>query len=285
MSLIHLPPSASAEEAAACVRENGYVIIDNLASPDDLERIHQELQSHYERGQFGDSEISGTLSKRTGSLIARSPTARKLIMNELVLAAVAHCLPDRFQIGLTEMISLSPGAQAQFLHRDEGVHGSYPFSSDYELMISTLWAASDFTEEMGATRLAPGSHKLPPNLKFTHADTVAAAMPKGSVLIFSGKLYHGGGENRSQRVRRAMNVDFICSWLRQMENQYLSCPPEIARTLPPDLLKLMGYQITPKGAGRVGDWIDPLSFVMGGSNRIDEDALRPGQYNIKRDDP
>jgi ectoine hydroxylase-related dioxygenase (phytanoyl-CoA dioxygenase family) len=282
MPLIQLPANTAAPELAACVRENGYVIVEGLASPEDLDRIDQELAPHYGAGRYGDSDISGKLAVRTGALIARSPTVRKLIMNDLVLDVVRESLPDIFQIGLTEMISLWPGAEAQFLHRDEGAHGDYPFRSDYETTVSTLWAASDYTEEMGATRLVLGSHKRESGLKFTHADTVAAEMPRGSVLIYSGKLYHGGGQNNSQQVRRALNVDFICAWLRQMENQYLACPPEIARTLPPDLLRLMGYQVTRRAAGRVGDWLDPLSVLMGGSDRVDEAAIRSPSYETHR---
>jgi ectoine hydroxylase-related dioxygenase (phytanoyl-CoA dioxygenase family) len=92
-------------------------------------------------------------------------------------------------------------------------------------------------------------------------------------MILSGRLYHGSGENRSQQVRRGMTIDFISAWLRQMENQYLSCPPEVARTLSPELLRVMGYQVTPHSVGRVGDWLDPLSVALGGSARLDEAAL------------
>ena len=67
-------------------------------------------------------------------------------------------------------------------------------------------------------------------------------MSRGSVLIFSGKLYHGGGANRSDRVRKALDIGFTVGWVRQEENQYLSCPPDVARTLPDDLLRLMGYE-------------------------------------------
>lgn len=278
MTLVHLPASATVQEAAAAVREHGCVIVDRLAAVEDLDRIDDELASRYATASFGDGEISGTRTTRVGCLIARSPTARKLIMNDLVRGVISDLMPDPFQIGLTEMISLSPGAQAQFIHRDEGVHGSYPFQNDYELMVSTLWAASDYTDDMGATRVIPGSHRLRSDLKFVQADTVAAEMPRGSVLIYSGKIYHGGGENRSQKIRRALNVDFIACWLRQMENQYLSCPPDIARTLPADLLKLMGYDITPRAAGRVGDWIEPLSFLMGEPKRLNEAMLKPTKY-------
>ena len=92
-------------------------------------------------------------------------------------------------------------------------------------------------------------------------------------MILSGRLYHGSGENRSRQVRRGMTIDFISAWLRQMENQYLSCPPEIARTLDPALLKVMGYQVTPHSVGRVGDWLHPLSVIRGDTERLDGSAL------------
>jgi ectoine hydroxylase-related dioxygenase (phytanoyl-CoA dioxygenase family) len=79
--------------------------------------------------------------------------------------------------------------------------------------------------------------------------------------------------NRSQHVRRGMTIDFIAAWLRQMENQYLSCPPDITNTLDPELLKLMGYHVTPHSVGRVGDWLDPLSVALGGEEKLDEAVL------------
>jgi hypothetical protein len=273
MSAIHLPPDTSVEEAAACVREHGHVIIDSLASAEDLDRIDAELAPHYEASKFGDTELAGVRTRRTGALIARSPTVRKLVMNDLVLGTVRQSLPYMVQIGLTEVVSLWPGSPAQFLHQDQSVLGPYPFDKDYELMITTIWALSDFTEEMGATRFVPESHKAGPWLPFTQADTLGAVMPRGSVMILSGRLYHGSGENKSDRVRRGMTIDFIAGWLRQMENQYLTCSPELIRTLPPDLLRLMGYQVTPHSAGRVGDWLDPLSVALGGSDRLNEAAL------------
>ncbi|NBT26159.1 MAG: hypothetical protein EBT09_06325 [Actinobacteria bacterium] len=48
------------------------------------------------------------------------------------------------------------------------------------------------------------------------------AMPKGSVVLYTGRTIHGGGANRSEHVRRALNVDYVLGWLRQEENQYLS---------------------------------------------------------------
>ncbi len=273
MTAFHLPRTATVEEASACLAEHGHVIIDSLASEEDCDSIDAELTPFYEATKFGDSEHAGQMTARTGALVARSPTARKLIMNPLVLGVVGQALPYMFQIGLTEMVSLAPGSPAQFLHQDQSVLGPYPFDPDYELMITTIWAISEFTEEAGATRFVPESHRLGPWQDLSQADSIGAVMPRGSVLILSGRLYHGSGENRTSQVRRGMTIDLISAWLRQMENQYLSCPPEIARTLDPELLKVMGYHVTPHSVGRVGDWLDPLSVALGGSARLDEHAL------------
>ena len=57
----------------------------------------------------------------------------------------------------------------------------------------------------------------------------------------------------SDRVQRALNVDYVLGWLRQEEDQYLSCPPEVARTLPRDIQRLAGYTIGAYALGYVDD--------------------------------
>ena len=54
-------------------------------------------------------------------------------------------------------------------------------------------------------------------------------------------MLHGGGENLTDSPRLGTFIHYSLSWLRQQENQYLSCPVEIARTLDPELRSLMGY--------------------------------------------
>ena len=86
-------------------------------------------------------------------------------------------------------------------------------------------------------------------------------MTKGSVLFYTGSIYHGGGANRSNNIRTGINITYNVSWLRQEENQYLSVPLEIARTLPVDLLRLMGYRLGAYALGYVDDTRDPIEVV------------------------
>jgi ectoine hydroxylase-related dioxygenase (phytanoyl-CoA dioxygenase family) len=234
--------------------EHGHVIIDELAPSELMDRIEADMEPYLEATAFCEHEGLGLRTRRTGRLIARSPAARELIMGDLYLGLLRRRLSHAksMQLTFTEIIALSPGAEAQFPHRDEVLYDAYPFPADYEVDVNSLWALSDYTEEMGATRVVPGSDRTGrAAATFSQEDTVAAEMARGSVMIYSGKLVHGGGHNRSDRVRKALDLGFSVGWVRQEENQFLACPAEIARTLPEELLLLMGYDTT-NGYGHIG---------------------------------
>ena len=137
----------------------------------------------------------------------------------------------------------------------------FPFPHDYHVQCNTLWAMTDYSEKMGATRIVPGSHRAGRSVEFDIAASFPAEMEKGSVLVYDGKVYHGGGANRSDRVRSAINLTYALGWLRQEENQFLSCPLEIARTLPDELLRLMGYQCGAFALGYVHGFEDPMTVL------------------------
>ena len=143
----------------------------------------------------------------------------------------------------------------------------YPFTPDYHVQCNTMWALTDFTAANGATRIVPDSSAVD--------DATGLAMPlfqaemrRGSVLFYEGKVLHGGGTNRSDAERRGVNITYAVGWVRQEENQYLACPPEIARTLDDALLRLMGYQQGAFALGYVGDQQDPLSLLRGTHHKV-----------------
>ncbi len=125
-----------------------------------------------------------------------------------------------------------------------------------------MWAVTDFTEEMGATRVVVGSHLWEEDPSDVDpALSAGAVMSKGSVLVYVGSIFHGGGANTTDVHRIGVNIGYSLGWLRQEENQYLACPPEIARTLPEGLLRLMGYQRGSYALGYVDDMREPLDWL------------------------
>ena len=245
-------------------------MVDDLASVELIDQISTEMTGHVETTPFGSDDFSGRTTRRTGGLIARSETARQLVQHPLVLDVAERLMhqASKFQIHLTQMISIGPASPGQSIHRDEWAFDFFPFPSDVHPQCNTIWAMTDFTEENGATRVIPGSQEWPVALDHDVRETVPAEMSKGSCLLYTGKVYHGGGANSSDTVRTGLNLTYCVAWLRQEENQYLSCPPEITETLDDDLLKLMGYQIGAYALGYVDDVRDPLDALRGATGAM-----------------
>jgi ectoine hydroxylase-related dioxygenase (phytanoyl-CoA dioxygenase family) len=122
---------------------------------------------------------------------------------------------------------------------------------------------TDFTAANGATRLLLGSQDWPKAFDHSADGSVAAEMRKGSCLLYTGKVYHGGGANRSADSRVGLNITYNVGWLRQEENQYLSVPREVAASLPEGLQRLMGYRIGAYALGYVDDVRDPIEVLRG----------------------
>jgi ectoine hydroxylase-related dioxygenase (phytanoyl-CoA dioxygenase family) len=262
MQLHHFPSTATPAEIAAAIRENGYAIVDDLAPLSLMDAIETEMSPYVENTLWGPDAFLGSRTRRTGALVARSPAARELIMNPTVLGTMQIVLghASAFQLNLTEIISVYPGSPAQVLHIDEIGWDSFPFPKDYEVNCNTLWALTDYTDEMGATRVVPRSHICEAKTVDV-SQAVAAEMSRGSALFYTGKLFHGAGANRSSRTRQACLVGYAVGWLRQEENQYLSTPIDIARTLPDALLKVMGYQAACEAIGYIRDEEDPMVAI------------------------
>jgi ectoine hydroxylase-related dioxygenase (phytanoyl-CoA dioxygenase family) len=262
---------------------NGACIVEALVDEEVMDRILEELEPFLRFGCRDEHPLLDLGIHRIGALIARSPAARPLAAHPLVLGAVRGVLDktNRFQLNLTDLISVEPREKStpQELHRDQA-SWEFPFPVGYEVSCGTMWALTEFTAENGATRIVPGSHLAPDEEKslgeWTRAESEPAVMPRGSVVIYTGRLVHGAGSNGSKRVRRGLNFTYCCSWLRQEENQYLSVPMTVARELDDAMLRLIGYDRAGIGLGTYGDRIDPLNYVKPGHGT--DGLLPPSEY-------
>jgi ectoine hydroxylase-related dioxygenase (phytanoyl-CoA dioxygenase family) len=94
-------------------------------------------------------------------------------------------------------------------------------------------------------------------------DSVPAEMPRGSVLVWHGSLWHGGGANRTGRRRVGVAMNYCAGWVRQQENQQLGIPRDIARRFSPRLRQLVGYGIYNGLVGHI-DKRDPACLLDAG---------------------
>jgi ectoine hydroxylase-related dioxygenase (phytanoyl-CoA dioxygenase family) len=256
MQVQELKNTTTTQNVVEALERDGCVIVRNLVAESLIEAIYHELKPFIGASQFGRDDFAGLRTQRTGSLVARSQSFHQLAIHPLVLDTAARVLGpycQKFQLHLTQVIKIDPGETAQMIHRDQLVYSPFHFPQDMECELHTMWALSDFTAENGATRVIPGSHKWEDGLSPAHEETVAAEMPRGSVMLFTGSLYHGGGANRSQEPRIGIEVGYNLGWLRQEENQYLAVPLSVARRLPENLQRLIGYSLGGYALGYYGD--------------------------------
>jgi ectoine hydroxylase-related dioxygenase (phytanoyl-CoA dioxygenase family)/AcrR family transcriptional regulator len=247
----------------SALAKDGYAIVENLLTADQLAALWRELGPHLDARPPGKDNMMGVRTRRFGRLLARSSTVQALLIHPLVLSAAdAVLLPYcvRYHINYTGVMFLEPGETKQPLHRDTGF---YPFQNPAPpLLLSTLWAVSDFTAGNGATCLVPGSRHWNDTREPKPEEIVAAEMPAGSVLLYLGSTFHGGGANRSNEARFGLALHYALGWLRQEENQYLAVPIEEARKLPRKIQELMGYAMGGSALGFV-DHQDPNEFLNG----------------------
>lgn len=255
--LQHLPPDADPARIVEAIRADGALIIDDAMRPGLLEQLRAEIMPYVLATPVGMDDFTGRRTTRTGALAARSAACRELITDaRLMDACKAFLLPfaDRFQLHLTQLIRIMDGQDKQPLHRDRLAWGGF-LRPDIEPQLNTIWAVTDFFEANGATQVVPGSHLWDPARRAEPHEITYAEMAAGSVLVYSGTVIHAGGANRSGADRMGLNLTYCLGWLRQEENQYLSCPPELARDFTPELRALLGYAM---GSYALGYFTPPL---------------------------
>jgi ectoine hydroxylase-related dioxygenase (phytanoyl-CoA dioxygenase family) len=159
-----------------------------------------------------------------------------------VLPVVEGVLDGGCLISSLSSIAIGPGESPQPIHADDQL---IPIPKPHPPIIcNTMWALTDFTEANGATRLVPGSHTLDHSPEYgRHYDSIPAEMEAGSVLVWVGNLWHGGGANTTDEIRVGIASNFCAGFIRQQENQQLGIPREIARRFPTRLRELVGYSI------------------------------------------
>lgn len=246
----HVTPEAI-ETGVAILATDGVVVVDRLFRDDQIDSIMAELAPHLAATRPGGGEFYGGRAKRVSGLLAKAPAFAAVLaqseLHQLTTSALgAHC--DRYVVTLTASLEVWPGGTLQPLHRDEGTYGKY---LDYtpggpEYLVSFMIAGTDFTAENGATRFVVGSHTQPMDADLDEAMTAQAAMPKGSIAVWLGSTLHGMAVNRTTLPRTGFVGGFCLGWLRQEENQYLACPPDVAAQFSDEVQQLLGY--TPHNA-------------------------------------
>lgn len=203
----------------------------------DVDRLERELGIVPAANGF-----EGRSTTRVYNLLALGSLYHGIPVHPVVLPLMHHLLGTGCLVSSLSSITIHPGEIAQPIHADDQV---IPLAKPHRpVTANSMWAVTDFTEANGATRIIPGSHLADHSPAYgSHHESICAEMPAGSILVWDGGLWHGGGANTTDRRRRGIAMNYCAGWVRQQENQQLGIPLDTVRQFEPALRDLCGFGV------------------------------------------
>jgi hypothetical protein len=240
--------------------QDGGVIVEGYLDDETTQQLFDDFQPHLgatpwcnvedeEAGPMSEEQAAdffGRKTKRLHGLLARSPRFADAVTHPLMRAMADRflrpsCLEYRVSTG--ELMALGGGEQAQTFHRDADSWLYFPKPRPHVLVSANI-ALTDFTEENGATLVAPGSHRWKPGRHVEEHEAAKAVMPRGSALLYLGDVLHAGGANQTDEVRIGLYVGFILSWLKAIENHLITNGEAALRATTPEARELLDFTET-----------------------------------------
>jgi len=244
------------------IEDRGYTLLENVIGEDLLDSLSEALL-RIERDQGivpSSNDFEGHQTVRIYNLLAYGAPFSKIPIHPALLSVVEGVLDDGCLISSLSSISIGSGEKPQPIHADDQMIAlARPHAA---VVCNSMWAITDFTEANGATRIVPRSHKNPrwPEYGDQEIESIPAEMKRGSILVWNGSLWHGGGANQTNERRVGIAMNYCAGFIRQQENQQLGVPRKVAADYPERLQRLIGYGVYRNLIGHI-DKRDPRELL------------------------
>lgn len=240
----------------------GFTVIPEVLTPSQVTRFSDMLDAADERIGV-EYAYENAFARLVPCVPALDDDALELIDHPAVLPVLETVLGHDIVLGSMNSRIVRPGDPHQGMHSD--IPTVHRRTQGRPVMLQVVWMIDGFTSTNGATRIVPGSHRHeaaspPDGLDLPHV--MSPTGPAGSVLIFNGQCWHGGGANESQSRRRAIFGHYrIGPWMRFQTDPAQHISPErwsamterqreiMRMTVGPDQKNAADYY-TDQGAGR-----------------------------------
>jgi ectoine hydroxylase-related dioxygenase (phytanoyl-CoA dioxygenase family) len=256
------------------VADQGYTIVEDAIAPELVDELSESL-ARLERCfdvRPSPNSFEGHHTLRIYNLLAFDDLWQRVPVHGHVLPIVERVLDPGCLISSLSSIDILPGETAQPIHADDQL---LPIPKPHPPTVcNSMWALTDFTDANGATRLVPGSHLRPDNPEYgAPYNSIPAEMAKGSVLVWHGSLWHGGGANMTAERRVGIAMNYCAGYIRQQENQQLGLTREKVASFEPRLRELVGYGVYNMLVGHINKR-SPAELLLGDdSSRIVWDGI------------
>lgn len=233
---------------------DGGVIVRDMVPPDTLARFRADMEAAaagHRVGSVADNEMVqrfwGRRTTRFTRLAHRSAAFVDILTDPFYTGVADQVLlpnASDYWMNTGQMMIIGPGEGAQWIHRDAENWPTLCRPDGFEVTLSCMFAISEFTAEVGATRVVPGSHRWDDYGRRAQPDEICqAVMPAGAGMIYTGRVLHSGGANSTDdQFRYGLHLSYVLGWLTPEEAGPLGTAWEEVRHLPEHAQRLLGWR-------------------------------------------
>ena len=272
------PLTKDLEQAKNHLDKYGVCIIKDVFSEEEVDVMDKRLKEQFAgeekynlgskfRGDEGlgiKSRNEEKVSRLVWNLINKGECFIPLIDHPKIFPLINHIIGDKVILCSMGAHMNGSGNERMVLHQDQWPLVPHPL--DFPVMANTMVLVTDNSPENGGTRLIPGSHKWPKiDYKIANSSKYqemakSITAPKGSVIVWEGRVWHGNGLNRSGAVRSNISIAYLQSWIRPQENSQYSVREEVIKKLTEKQKAVLGFVPFGSLGGHDGSSVSAAKF-------------------------
>jgi hypothetical protein len=233
-------------------QEDGFFVLENVLNAVLVAKLKEAVdylaKAENDSGDAHFYSPSGK-SQRVWNLLNKSRIFCEIIQTPIVIEAMdwifdRETTHQKFFLSSFQANILYSGAEALKWHLDTPIPEPHP---TWPMKANTIWLLDDFTEMNGATEVVPGSHRLSMRPKvgdpIVTTQGLKVIAKAGDVIVTHGMLWHRGGHNRSDQIRRVLLGSFAASFAREIaneENLSVVLDKQLVDNASPELKRILG---------------------------------------------
>ena len=273
-----LAVARTTEEGRANLDNYGYTVHEDFLSAAELAALRERLEEQAELEQAAGVAIlsgSGHAGKdkyigapkpdeRVGYqlvsfLVNKGRVFLDLLHNPVIHDYAAHLFRgEPYNLTTHNGVILHKGSSRQVMHADQQ---AIPLVLDRPVMFAMMICLSDFEADMGATVIAPGSHRFPlpqldadpaEQLKEIGSELVTLTAPAGSALFWESRTWHGQGGSTSDKSRVSIGSIWAQHFVKPQDFFPAIVHDDVYETLTDADKEVLGFRVVREFGGAIG---------------------------------
>ena len=231
------------------MEKDGYLVLSGALSGAEVDQVLEQLERLWvEEGEkAGQENYIEAKVRRLANLANKGDIFRRIFAHPSVIEAAEIVMGPEVRLSMLNARDIPAHTLdvVQPLHSDTDYSGTPDEIGFYSC--TAIWMLDDFTAENGATRVIPGTqhtHKVPKDVladpSAPHPDEVVMTGQRGSVAIFNGHAWHGGGANHTDGPRRAILAHYLRADIPRTAIRRQHISPEVKARLTPREVEILG---------------------------------------------